>query len=221
MLFLTHMSWASDEQCWQAALAACDGKDYVLATTSLLSVKNHNAALFMMLSDCYEHLGKPVIAAMYKQKAFFYSSWRQKWRLLEQQYKVHSNKAYPLSQFLLDASKSFCLSIPWLLLQLLFILLLFLLLFSSWHRKVARFFLIISLVMMSCCAIWKHSVYQPHGIVLIDTSVRNFADEAAPVITQLQQGTVVYYTKEKNGFYQLKQPYGWVKIDDLGLIIER
>jgi|GEM_PF-4851283 len=217
LLFLSSNFYASDELLWQSAMQSYHAEDYAAATTSLLNIKKENAALFMLLSDCYKHIGQPIIAKMYRQKAFIHGSWSQKWRLLQENYQeTDDGSSYPITQNLIDISYSIAVSFPLLFLQIIFLLCVCMLLFCN--RSILRIFSVVVLVLVWVCGTYKSNLYRPHGIVLSDTVVRNFADETAPAVAQINMGTIVYYVEQKSGFYKLEEPRGWVRIDDIARI---
>lgn len=220
LLFCNGLGANNDEQLWQSATELYRIKNYQNAITSLLSIKNQSAAVFILLSNCYLNINQPVIAKMYEEKAFIYGSFLQKRLLLKKQYQKENNSfSYPLLRSGRDALFSFCLSLPILFLQFLLFLFVFLLLFYSTKHTFLSILSIIMIFVLGTCCIYKNKMYAPRGIALIDTAVKNFPERNAPIVEQVNAGAIVQYTEQKNGFYKLKEPYGWVQIEDIATII--
>jgi len=105
-------------------------QNYQEALSLLLSLKHKNSAVFMLIAQCYEHLGKSTLLHAYLKKAYVYGNYQQKLKARDKLLLLEGTIEQTLSQKLMQQVTCILDFLPMLLLQLLVFLFLFLWIYS-------------------------------------------------------------------------------------------
>jgi hypothetical protein len=197
-------------------------QNYQEALSLLLSLKHKNSAIFMLIAQCYEHLGKPTLLHAYLKKAYVYGNYQQKLKTKEKLVSLQGIAEQSLPEKLMQKTICFLDFLPMLVLQLLVFLLFFLLLYVISNQYLRMFFVFPSIIILFGAMIIKHNSNTPYGITLRETMLYSAPEEQAPTIGVVAENITVYYTEENNVFYKIEtqdKKRGWIRKDTLMRIV--
>jgi hypothetical protein len=213
--------FADDETVWNQGYQLYQEKKYQEALSHFLQIQDTNAALCMMIAECYQSLGREVLAKGYTEKAFVRGNFWQRKRILEKQESVFF-RGYQVPEIAKNTRDMlYCLSLSFsiIFLQFLFLILFCLFLFVNVRRyflfcKIGLFIILCFVVL---CMNNMHQLYRPRGIVSVQSNLTVVPAEDAPVVRELAVGEVVYITLRQERFFKVKINHekGWIQIQDV------
>jgi hypothetical protein len=222
VFFFIHVLFSSDESRLKNGYELLQKSDYQAALSQFLSIKQKNAASYMMIADCYQELGHDLLAQGYREKAFVAATVLQKMRMLDQ---TINNSEGSLIVFSLKKIKhflyAFAVSVPLIVWQLLFFLVFFLCLFCN--NFFVRFGLCLLLICVGLATKEKYDIQMPRVIVVMSqVSGRLVAGENAPIVWTIEQGKQLSLLEQKNGYLKVKKEdgqVGWILAEDVFQIV--